>query len=571
MRRNQGMDFDLVIRNGSVVDGSGAPARRADVAIVGSRIAAIGEVEGSGSEEIDADGLIVAPGFVDGHTHMDAQVFWDDLGTSSCWHGVTSVVTGNCGFTLAPASKEQSALVVRNLERAEDISGDAMREGIRWTWTTFREYLDAVDALPKGLNYASAIGHSALRTYVMGERAFTETATADDVEAMERELMDALRAGAAGFSTSRSNSHETSDDRPVASRVASEEELRALVTVVGRESDGIFQITGGGAAYSPDPEIRARHFAGLRDLAVETGVPITFGIFAGTYGNPAVETMKETAARGGHMYGLTHCRGVGVLLSFRTRLPFDNLPEWSVLRSKPLDEQRRLLEDPDIRARLVHLANHGSYGRAIGAEARRPDWNRLHVVQSPYLPNPTVAQEAARRGIDPVELMIDLALASNFEVFFQQFITPEQPEDDLVRLFRSPYCAMTFTDSGAHVSQVLDSSLPSHLLAYWVRERGALTVEEAIRAVAAKPAEIWRLHDRGLLREGCAADVTIIDLDRVAPNMPQIVDDLPGGSRRLVQTAEGFVATVVNGQVLTRDGKATDARPGRLLRRPPKV
>ena len=211
---------------------------------------------------------------------MDAQVFWDDLGTSSCWHGVTTAVMGNCGFTLAPGSAEHSALVLRNLERAEDIPGTAMREGVPWSWTTFREFLDTVDALPKGLNYAASIGHSALRTYVMGERAFTEHASPEDQAAMERELTDALHAGAAGFSTSRSPSHETSDDRPVASRIASDEELHALVALVGRESNGIFQITSGGPAPASDPGARFRHLARLGDLAVETGVPIVFGVFA---------------------------------------------------------------------------------------------------------------------------------------------------------------------------------------------------------------------------------------------------------------------------------------------------
>src|SRR5215813_6723697 len=212
------MTYDLVIRNGTVVDGSGFDAFRADVGVVGDRIAHVGRIRERGAEEVDAEGHVVSPGFIDGHTHMDAQVFWDGLGTWSCYHGVTTVVMGNCGFTLAPASEEQAALVVRNLERAEDISGDAMAAGIKWTWTTYAEYLDAVDGVPKGINYASAIGHSALRTYVMGERAFTDAATPEDLEAMERELTSALRAGAVGFTTSRSDQHETSDDRPVASR-----------------------------------------------------------------------------------------------------------------------------------------------------------------------------------------------------------------------------------------------------------------------------------------------------------------------------------------------------------------
>jgi N-acyl-D-aspartate/D-glutamate deacylase len=357
----------------------------------------------------------------------------------------------------------------------------------------------------------------------------------------------------------------------VASRIASEEELHALVALVGRESNGIFQITSGGPAPASDPGARFRHLAGLGDLAVETGVPIVFGVFASASDNPAIDMMAETAARGGHVYGLTHCRGISVLLSFRTRLPFDKLPEWSVLRSKPLAEQRRLLQDPEVRARLVHEANGDGYGRAIGAEARKPDWNRVHILRSSYLPNPTIAEEASRRRTDPVELMIDLSLASDFEVFFQQFISPDQPEDALMSLIRSPHCAMTFTDSGAHVSQVLDCSIPTHLLAYWVRERGILTIEEAIRSITAKPAEVWRLDDRGLLKEGYAADITLIDLERVAPDMPEVVDDLPGDARRLVQTAHGYAATIVNGEVLTRDGTATDARPGRLLRRPMKA
>jgi N-acyl-D-aspartate/D-glutamate deacylase len=497
---------------------------------------------------------------------MDAQLFWDDLGTSSCWHGVTSVVMGNCGFTLAPASEEQSALVVRNLERAEDISGAAMAQGITWSWTTFREYLDAIDAVPKGINYAGSIGHSALRTYVMGERAFTDPATSDDLAAMERELSDALKAGAVGFTTSRSDQHETSDDRPVASRLATWDEVRALVGLVGRESDGIFQLTSEPASFSPDAEERNEYFRRLRDLALETGVPIAFGLFAMSNGANTLGLMEDTAAAGGMMYGLSHCRGVSVLLSFKTRLPFDKLPEWSKLRSEPLERQRALLEDHEVRARLVDEAHHGDYGRAIGAEARKPDWNLIRIFESPYLPNPTIAEEAGRRGIDPVEVMIDLALASDFEVFFQQFLGTGQDEQQLLHILRSPHSAMTFSDAGAHVSQILDCSIQTHLLSYWVRERQELTIEEAIPMITRQPAAMWRLHDRGLLKEGYAADVTVLDLERLTPSMPEIRYDLPGGSRRLVQKADGYVATVVNGEVFTREGEPTAARAGRLLR-----
>ena len=560
------MAFDLVIRNGTVIDGTGAPRARGDVAVQDGRIVAVGDVDDTGREELDAEGHVVAPGFVDGHTHMDAQLFWDELGTSSCWHGVTTVAMGNCGFTLAPASEDQSALVVRNLERAEDISGAAMAQGIKWTWTTFAEYLDAVDSVPKGINYASAIGHSALRTYVMGERAFTDAATPDDLAAMEAELRDALRAGAVGFTTSRSDQHETSDDRPVASRLATWDEVRALVNLVGRESEAIFQLTSEPASFSPDPEVRNEYLNRLRDLAVESGVPIAFGLFAMANGANTLALMEDTAARGGQMYGLTHCRGVSVLLSFKTRLPFDKLPEWSALRSRPLEEQRALLQDPDVRARLVHEAHHGDYGNPIGAEARKPDWDIVKIVESTYRPNPSVASVAAERGVDPVELVIDLSLETNFEVFFQQFLGTGQDETQLMHILKSPHSAMTFSDAGAHVSQILDASIQTHLLAYWVRERQMLTLEEAIPMITRQPAQLWRLHDRGLLQEGYAADITVFDPETVAPEMPEVVTDLPGGSRRLIGKAQGYKATVVNGEVLMRDGEPTEARAGQLLR-----
>ena len=270
------MPYDLVIKNGTVIDGSGLPRYRADVAVRHGRIAAIGRIREAAREVIDADGQVVTPGFVDGHTHMDAQVFWDPLGTCSCWHGVTTVVMGNCGFTLAPCGKPERYLVVRNLERAEDIAAEAMDAGIDWTWTTFPEFLDRVEGLPKGINYAGYIGHSALRTYVMGERAFEKEAGEDDLRAMERELRDAIRAGAIGFTTSRSPSHETPDRRPVASRLASWDEVRRLVGVMGDMNAGVFELAGERAG--GDPERLRDYHVRLRDLAVETGRPHHVGL-----------------------------------------------------------------------------------------------------------------------------------------------------------------------------------------------------------------------------------------------------------------------------------------------------
>jgi N-acyl-D-amino-acid deacylase len=493
---------------------------------------------------------------------MDAQVFWDELGTSSCWHGVTSVVMGNCGFTLAPVRPNEQALVVRNLERAEDISAEAMAEGLNWTWATFAEYLDAVDAVPKGINYAGSIGHSALRTWAMGERAFVEPANDDDLQTMQRELLDALRAGAVGFTTSRVSGHATSDGRPVASRLAAWEEVRALVNLVGRHSGGVFEIT---PADDTDPSALVEFPKRLQDLALESGVPITFGVFCTPNSPGMLPLIEDTVAQGGHMYGLAHCRGVCVLQSFKTRLAFDVLAEWHDVRSKSLDEQSRLLRDPQVRARLVDAAYHGNYGQALGAEAPRPNFDTLEIMYSPYLPNPTVGDVARERGVDPVELIIDEALEHNFDLFFVHQLT-RQSDERLIPLLRNPNVAMTFSDSGAHVSQIADASIQTHLLAYWVRERQAVTLEEAIPMITHRPATLWRLHDRGLLREGYAADITIFNPESVAPDMPRVVTDLPGGARRLIQTAQGYKATIVNGRVLMRDGQPTEARPGQLLR-----
>jgi N-acyl-D-amino-acid deacylase len=560
-----GAAYDLVVRGGQVVDGSGRPGFRGDVAVAGGRIVAVGEVDGQGREEIDAEGLVVAPGFVDGHTHMDAQVFWDQLGTSSCWHGATSVVMGNCGFTLAPAEPENRHLVVRNLERAEDIAAEALASGITWSWSTFAEYLDAVDRVPKGLNYAACVGHSALRTFAMGERAFAEHATADDLAAMAAELTSALRAGAVGFTTSRSPAHATSDDRPVASRTASWDEVVALVEVLGREGEGVFELAQEHAI--GDDAAQAAWERRLERLSVEAGVRITFGMFAGLDMQMGIASLEGAVSRGADFYALTHCRGVQSAQSFLTRLGFDQVAEWQEVRSRPLDEQKVLLRDPDVRRRLVHAAYHGTYGSTRSLEASRPKFETMTILDSPYLPNPTVADEARRRGVDPVEAMIDVALEHDLDVFFVQHLAP-QPDDELVALMRHPRTAMCFSDSGAHVSQIFDSSIYTHLLAYWVRERQALSIEEAVQMITAQPAALWRLHDRGHLAPGYAADITVFDAARVAPSLPRVRNDLPGGARRIEQRAEGITTTIVNGAVFTRDGEATGARPGRLLRGP---
>jgi N-acyl-D-aspartate/D-glutamate deacylase len=561
------MEHDLVIRNGTVVDGSGLPPVRADVGVKDGRIVTVGVIRDKGSKEVDAEGHVVTPGFIDGHTHMDAQVFWDPHGTSSCWHGVTSVVMGHCGFTLAPAKPDRRELVVRNLERAEDISPAALAAGITWSWETFPEYLDAVDRAPKAVNYAANIGHSALRTWAMGERAFEEAASDDDLAKMETELRRAMEVGAVGFTTSRSDQHETSDDRPVASRLATWDEVRRLVCAMGDTGTGIFQITPEPAGGSADPEVRKDWFDRMHDLAIDSKATFSVPIGPSTMADDHLAWVDGICNDGGRIFGLSHSRGISVLFSFETRLPFEKLPEWKEIRSKSLAEQKQLLRDPVVRERLVKAANEGDYGRAIGAEVRKPDYDLIEVWKQPVPPNVTVAEMARQRNVDPAELMIDLALETDMKQLFFQPLRAYKYEN-LLKVMKHPRMVMTFSDSGAHVSQLADCSIQTHLLAYWTRDRQEFTLEEAVRMLTLAPATAWGFADRGLVREGFVADLNVFDPDTVGPDMPVVVTDLPAGAKRLIQKAHGFKATVVGGEVVLEDGESTGALPGRLLRGP---
>ncbi len=566
------MQYDVLIRNGSVVDGSGMPRFRADVGIVAGKIAAIGKIRDSAKEVIDAEGHVVAPGFIDGHTHMDAQVFWDPLGTCSCWHGITSVVMGNCGFSLAPCSEDKKLMVMRNLERAEDISPQAMEAGIRWSWTTFPEYLDAVERLPKGINYAAYMGHSALRTHIMGERAFTDEASDTDLEAMKNEMRAAMRAGAIGFTTSRTRNHQTPDGQPVASRLASWDEVRQLVGTMGEMGTGVFEIAGEDTGLNPD---RIQDYLNrLKALAVDTGVPVTYGMFsapkAPDYWRPFFALADETAEAGGRIFVQVHSRSISVLQSFETVTSFDKLPVWRDIRKLPLAEQEAALRNPDIRHKLIESANNPPQdgGRAVGAEARAANFKWLFPIMDKAVPPYRSMQDMAQeRGQDPVETYIDLALDKGLKRFFMQPLTNTN-NDHVLEMMRHPRSVITFSDSGAHVSQIMDSSLQTHLLSYWVRDREAMSLEEAVRQLSFVPASHWGLSDRGLLREGWQADVVVFDPKTVAPQVPTLTYDLPAGARRLKQKADGFLATVVNGEVVLRNNEHTGALPGQLLRGP---
>ena len=562
------MGFDLVIKGGTVVDGSGGARFQADVGVRAGKIAAIGRLRERASRTIDAEGHAVAPGFVDGHTHMDAQVFWDRLGSCSCYHGVTSVVMGNCGFTIAPCREQDADLVFRNLDRAEDISREAMLAGIDWRWETFPEFLDAVDASPKGINYAGYIGHSALRTYVMGESAFTDAASADQLAAMCRLAKEAVQAGAIGFSTSRTVNHLTADDRPVASRAASWDEVRSIVNAVGETGRGVFEIAH--EAVGRDPERQREYHCRLRDLAVESGVPQTWGMFssrfAPDYWRGFIDLVDETAAAGGRMFVQVHSRALNVLMSFKTQMPFDAWDVWRDVRALPLREQQARLRDPELRARLVAVAHGEPPARKIvGVEARPPDYDNFYVMDSTAGDGVLLRDLAQERGMDPVELMIDLGLQTDFAQFFRQPAANEN-QADVLEMIRHPRSVVTFSDSGAHVSQIMDSSLQTHLLGHWVREKQALSLEDAVRQLTYNIATAWGMHDRGLVRVGMNADLVVFDPDTVGAEMPEVVNDLPAGGTRLKQVAKGIKNTIVNGEVFLENNEHTGAQAGRLFR-----
>ena len=564
------MANDLLIQNGLVVDGSGKPGFHADVAVNEGRITAIGKLSEKADRTIDAEGHVVSPGFIDGHTHMDAQVFWDQLGSCSCYHGVTSVVMGNCGFTLAPCRETEADLVFRNLERAEDISRDAMLEGIEWRWETYPEYMDAVAATPKGINYAGYIGHSALRTYVMGQRAFEETATEEEMKTMASIVQEAVKAGAIGFSTSRTSNHETADRKPVASRIADWSEVKYIASKMRETGAGIFEIASEDTGRHPE---RLKDYQNrLRELAIEHGVPVTFGMFssrrAPDFWRGYLDFVQDVNAAGGEMFTQVHSRALNVILSFETRTPFDSWEVWRDVRRLPKREQIAKLSDPAIKAKLVEVASVPSERhRAIGAEVRPPDWHWTFLLDEPSGGTKRMDELAAEKGISPVELMIDLAVESDFKAMFRQPIANEI-ESEVIDLIKTPNTVCTFSDSGAHVSQIMDSSLQTHLFKHWVRQVNALTVEEAVRLVTSVPATRWGLRDRGLLKPGNAADITIFDADEIGPEMPEVVHDLPSGARRLKQVAHGIKNTIVNGQVFLERNEHTGSQSGQLLRGP---
>ncbi len=565
--------LDLLIRGGTVIDGSGASRRTADVGISAGRVVAVGRIGEAARQTIDADGLIVAPGFIDGHTHLDAQVMWDPLGTSSCYHGVTSVVMSNCGFTLAPCKPADRGWYANCLSYVEDIPVAAMAAGIDWTWESFPEYLAAVERRPKGLNYAMYVGHSALRMYVMGRRALADEATDDEIRVMARLAQEALRAGAIGVSTSRAHTHMTPDGTPVASRQATWHEIETIVAAMAELGTGIFQIGSDILNHASNVAMLER----LKHLTLTHKRAMMFGLISTRQGDDPVswqtqiQAIQDTNRAGGRMFGQVNTRSINAIYSLKSYLPFDVLPEWREVRTKPLDEQLTLLRDPARRRALVDAEqrmkpkdNKIQGGGAATLDPRKPDYDQLFALKGMDWDDPTVAELARARGTHPVETMIDLSLDNPDQIYVWPVVNEDR--EDVLGMLRHDFALATFSDAGAHSAQEMGACLQTHFLNYWVNRRGAFTMEQAVRKMTHDIADAFELKDRGLLAPGYKADVVLFEADRVRPLLPKIETDLPGGARRLVQKADGIRATIVNGVLTMENGASTGCFAGEVMK-----
>jgi N-acyl-D-aspartate/D-glutamate deacylase len=561
----------LVIRNGLIVDGTGAPAFEADLAIDGGVISAVGDDVGPGAREIDAAGQIVTPGFVDVHTHYDGQVTWDPHLTPSGWHGVTTVVMGNCGVGFAPVHKEDRAWVIGLMEGVEDIPGAALTEGIRWSWETFPEYLDALDRDSFAIDVATQIPHGPLRVYVMGERgAKNEPATPADVARMGEIVREAIEAGALGFSTSRTLIHRGSDGELVPGTFADRDELFGIGKGLAEAKAGVFQMTSNHVDMADE-------FVWMRALAEETQRPVLFNLLQTDQAPDLWKTLlrlsDEAAAEGVEVVPQVAGRPQGILMSWQgTAHPFVPYPSYQAIANLPWPERLAKLRDPETRATILAdtPANLGDFFNFITRS-----FNKMFPLgaEPDYEPTPdtSVAAIAQRTGKPAAEIAYDMLLADdgNGLLYFPIFNYSGGDLDVLHTLLNHPRTRISLADGGAHVGAICDASIQTFMLTHWVkgRTRGQrLGLEHAIRMQTRDTAWLYGLRDRGVLAPGFKADVNVIDLENLTLHAPEIVYDLPAGGRRFVQKATGYTATVLNGQVTFENGEPTGALPGGLLR-----
>ena len=554
---------DLVIRGGTIVDGTGEPAREGDLAIDDGRIASVGERAGRARRELDARGQLVTPGFVDVHTHYDGQVSWDSLLAPSVYHGVTTVVMGNCGVGFAPADPERHEWLIALMEGVEDIPGTALAEGLSWEWESFPEYLDAIERRPHSIDFAAQLPHGALRAYVMGERGADHTTipTSEEVARMALLTREALEAGAVGFTTSRTINHRTKHGEPTPSLTATSDELWGIADGLAAAGRGAFEIVC-------DFDDLENEFALIREMAARSRRPMSISV-AQTDKRPdewrrTLELIDRANADGVRLYAQVAPRPVGVIMSLDGSLhPFVSSDVYRGIAALPLAERVDRLRDPDLRRRLV--------------EENRPmfDLSRVFALGDPpdYEPEASqaIAPRARRAGISPVELAIDeLTERDGTGVLYYPALNYVDGNSDVSReMLLHPRAVPGLGDGGAHVSFISDASYPTYLLTHWARDRKRgekLPLEYLVRRQTRDTADLIGFHDRGRLAPGLKADVNVIDFDTLAIGRPEMAYDLPAGGNRLLQRASGYRHTLVSGQVVMSDGEPTGATPGSLVR-----
>jgi N-acyl-D-aspartate/D-glutamate deacylase len=562
--------LDLVIRGATIVDGTGAPARRGDVGVAGGRIVAVGQVDDEAAETLDATGLVVAPGFVDPHTHYDAQLFWDPAASPSNVHGVTSIVAGNCGFTLAPLRPGDGDYLRRMMARVEGMPLVALETGVDWSWEGFDQYLDRLDAGGIGVNAGFMVGHCALRRYVMGEDAVGKPADSEQVDAMVAQLHQAIEAGGLGLSTTLSSSHSDGDGQPVASRHATSDELLALCRAVGEHEgtvlEGAFE---GGLDKFSDEEIQL-----VADMAAAAGRSINWNVLTVDSAAPdrvprQLSAADVAAERGGRVVALTMPVLVPMNMSFGTFCALFLIPGWGDVLKLPVDEKRAALADPAVRARLAEQAQ----SEEAGVFRRLTDWAR-YVIGDTYstanegLQGRVVEDIAAERGLDPFDALVEIVGADDYRTILWPMPTDNDDASWAMRkeVWSDPRAMLGGSDAGAHLDRMCGAPYPTRLLADCQRGRKLATLERAVQMLADEPARLFGLHERGRIAEGYHADLVVFDPETVGAGPARLVADLPGGSARLTAEAEGVVRVYVGGVATVIDNAGTGATPGRVLR-----
>jgi len=557
--------YDLVIRNGQVIDGSGTAARICDVAVSNGVIVKVGQkLSATADKEIDASNMLVTPGFVDVHTHYDGQATWDTHLNPSSSLGTTTVVMGNCGVGFAPCRAEDRNVLIKLMEGVEEIPETAMNEGLPWTWESFAQYLDCVESKAHDIDFAALVPHGPLRVYVMGERGVNrETATAEDIKNMRTLLAESLAAGGVGFSTSRTLVHRSATGAFVPTYEAASSELKQLGEALSGDAGHVFQFI----ADWKDPE---DEFSILRETSRKTGAKGTFTLLdidaTPSLWREHLNRIEAAQSEGLDIRGQVISRPVGILMGHQASMsPFYDRPAFKALGELPWDEKIAALGQKDTKAKILAEANEQPH---IFVKIVMNQYENMYVMDEPidYLPKieRSVAHLANAEGRDVEEWLYDYLLTNNGNSLI--YIPAANFSDNIPELLQHPHTIVALGDGGAHVGSICDASANLYVLTKWIKERDMLKLEQGIHLLTRQPAEFYSLFDRGLIAEGMKADINIIDFDALALHTPHIVHDLPAGGKRLLQNADGIRATIVSGQVIYKNGKATGALPGKLVR-----